>query len=114
MKRIAVALALVLAIGGLALSAETTVLKVKVQTANIRTQPDLNAAVIKQVKMGTLFESSQTAGDWYEISVTNDLGVTLTAYVHANVVDVISGPGLAVQPEAQPVVRPAPAPARTP
>ena len=92
MKRIAVALALVLAIGGLALSAETTVLKVKVQTANIRTQPDLNAAVIKQVKMGTLFESSQTAGDWYEISVTNDLGVTLTAYVHANVVDVISGP----------------------
>jgi hypothetical protein len=63
MKRITVALALVLAIGGLALSAETTVLKVKVQTANIRTQPDINAAVIKQVKMGTLLESSQTAGD---------------------------------------------------
>lgn len=114
MKRIAVALALVLAIGGLALSAETTVLKVKVQTANIRTQPDINAAVIKQVKMGTLLESSQTAGDWYEISVTNDLGVTLTAYIHANVVEVVSGPGGAVPPEAQPVVRPAPAPARTP
>lgn len=111
MKRIAVILVLALAIGGLALSAETTVLKVKVQSANIRTQPDINAAVVKQAKMGTLLESEQMVGDWYEVSVTNDLGVTLTAYIHANVVDVVSG-GAAVQPEAQPVVRTTP-PART-
>jgi len=105
MKRIAVILVLALAIGGLALSAETTVLKVKVQTANIRVQPDINAAVVKQAKMGTLLESEQMVDDWYEVSVTNDLGVTLTAYIHANVVDVVSG-GAEVQPEAQPVVRP--------
>jgi opacity protein-like surface antigen len=106
MKRIAVILVMVLVIGGLALAAETTVLKVKVQSANIRTQPDINAAVVKQVKMGTLLESEQMVGDWYEVSVTNDLGVTLTAYIHANVVDVVSGAAEA-QPEAQPVVVPA-------
>ena len=106
MKRIAVILVMVLMIGGLALAAETTVLKVKVQSANIRTQPDINAAVVKQVKMGTLLESEQMVGDWYEVSVTNDLGVTLIAYIHANVVDVVSG-AAEVQPEARPVVRPA-------
>jgi len=110
MKRIAFVLILVLAIGGLALSTETTVLKVKVQTANIRTQPDINAAVVKQVKMGMLLESEQMVGDWYEVSVTNDLGVTLSAYIHANVVDVVSGGAAEVQPETQPVVR---TPART-
>ncbi|MCX6566267.1 MAG: SH3 domain-containing protein [Candidatus Aminicenantes bacterium] len=106
MKRIAVILVMVLVIGRLALATETTVLKVKVQSANIRTQPDINAAVVKQVKMGTLLESEQMVGDWYEVSVTNDLGVSLTAYIHANVVDVVSGAAEA-QPEAQPVVRPA-------
>ncbi|MBN1938148.1 MAG: outer membrane beta-barrel protein, partial [Candidatus Aminicenantes bacterium] len=89
------------------LSAQTTVLKVKVQTANVRSQPDTGAAVIKQVKLGTLLESKQKVGDWYEISVTNELGVSLTAYINVNVVDVVTGAAPAPVPEeVRPVTPP--------
>lgn len=99
MKRIALVLAAVLVFGGMVVSAQSTVLKVKVQTANVRSQPDTGAAVIKQVKLGTLLESKQKVGDWYEISVTNELGVSLTAYVHINVVDVVTGAAAVPNPE---------------
>jgi opacity protein-like surface antigen len=103
MKRIALVLVLALVLGGLALSAQTFVLKVKVQSANVRTEPDTNSAVVKQVKLGTLLEAKQKAGDWFEITVTNDLGVNLTAYIHSNVVDVVSGGGEVGREEAPPV-----------
>ena len=41
---------------------DLTVLKVKVQSANVRSEPDMNAAVVKQVKLGTLLESRQNVG----------------------------------------------------
>jgi opacity protein-like surface antigen len=115
MKRIALVLVLALVLGGLTLSAQTTVLRVKVQSANVRTEPDTNSAVVKQVKLGTLLEAKQKAGDWYEITVTNDLGVNLTAYIHANVVDVMSGGAAVGREETQPVraAEPVRQPART-
>jgi hypothetical protein len=70
---------------------ETYVLKIKAQTANVRSEPDGNSTVIKQVKLGTLFESRQKIGDWFEITVMNDKGEPVSGYVNANVVDVISG-----------------------
>jgi hypothetical protein len=103
MKRIALVLVLALVLGGLTLSAQTIVLKVKVTLANVRTEPDTNSAAVKQVKLGTLLEAKQKAGDWYEITVTNDLGVNLTAYIHSNVVDVVGGGGAVGREEAQPV-----------
>jgi len=103
MKRIALVLILALVLGGLTLSAQSIVLKVKVQAANVRTEPDTNSAVVKQVKLGTLLEAKQKAGDWYEVTVTNDLGVNLTAYIHANVVDVVSGGAAVGREETQPV-----------
>jgi len=113
MKRFALVLIVSLVIGGLALSAQTIVLRVKVQSANVRTEPDTNAAVVKQVKLGTLLEAKQKSGDWFEITVTNDLGVNLTAYIHVNVVDVVSGdPQGAAREELQPVRKPEPV--RTP
>ena len=106
MKRIALVLVAMLVFGGMILSAQTTVLKVKVQTANVRSQPDTGAAVIKQVKLGTLLESKQKVGDWYEISVTNELGVSLTAYIHVNVVDVVTGGAVPTPEETRPVAPP--------
>lgn len=107
MKRIALVLVAVLVFGGMVVSAQSTVLKVKVQTANVRSQPDTGAAVIKQVKLGTLLESKQKVGDWYEISVTNELGVSLTAYIHINVVDVVTGAAAVPNPEeTRPVAPP--------
>jgi len=108
MKRIALVLVAMCVFGGMILSAQTTVLKVKVNVANVRSQPDTGAAVIKQVKLGTLLESKQKVGDWYEVSVTNELGVSLTAYIHVNVVDVVSG-GVAPTPEETKPVTPPPA-----
>jgi len=70
---------------------EVFVLKVKVQQANVRSEPDANAPVIKQIKAGTLLESTQKLENWYEISITDEEGKTITGYIHASVVDVVSG-----------------------
>ncbi len=66
------------------------VLRVKVQTANVRSEPDANSPVIKQLKGGTLLESSQKLENWYEITITDSQGQILSGYIHANVVEVVS------------------------
>ncbi|MHB8055108.1 MAG: SH3 domain-containing protein [Candidatus Aminicenantales bacterium] len=111
MKRIAAVLVMALLVGGLAVAAETTVLKVKVASANVRSEPDINAAVVRQLAAGTLLEAEQMVGDWWEIQVTDKSGANVTAYIHANVVDVVSGGAEPTPEETQPV-RQAP-PART-
>lgn len=92
MKKIAIAV-LVLAVISLAGYAgqNTTVLKVKVQTANIRAQADTAGAVIKQVSLGTLLESRAKVGDWYEVTITTDAGGQVVGFISATVVDVVSG-----------------------
>jgi len=86
------------------------VLKVKVQTANIRAEADTSGAVIKQVSLGTLLEARQKIGDWYEITITNETGAKITAYVSATVVDVLSG--APAQPAAPAAAAPVAAPAQ--
>lgn len=110
MKRSAVVLLLALLFGGLALAGNAaTVLKVKVPTANVRSEPDINAAVVRQLAAGTLLEAEQMVGDWWEIQVADKSGETVTAYIHANVVDVVSGGDEPTPEETQPVRRPQPA-----
>ena len=46
-----------LVLGGTLLAKESTVLKVKVQTANVRSEPDASAPIIAKVSGGTLLES---------------------------------------------------------
>jgi hypothetical protein len=70
---------------------ETIIIKIKVQLANVRSEPDLNAPVIKQLKSGTLPESSQKIGDWFEITVQNDQGKAVFGYVSQSVIDIVSG-----------------------
>src|SRR4030042_2511861 len=70
---------------------ETYVLKVKVQVANVRSEPDLNAQVIGQVKMGELFEAMNRIDSFFEISIMDNKGNAVTGYVHSGVVDVITG-----------------------
>lgn len=92
MKKIAIAV-LILAVISLAGYAgqNPTVLKVKVQTANIRAQADTAGAVIKQVGLGTLLESRAKVGDWYEVAITTDAGGQVVGFISATVVDVLSG-----------------------
>ncbi len=70
---------------------DTYVLKVKVQVANVRSEPDLNAPVIGQVKMGELFEATNRIESFFEITITDKAGNTVTGYIHSGVVNVISG-----------------------
>lgn len=92
MKKIAIAALVVLAMSLAAYAVQTpTVLKVKVQTANVRAEADTAGAVIKQVKLGTLLESRAKVGDWFEITITTDAGNQAVGFISATVVDVVSG-----------------------
>jgi hypothetical protein len=98
--------ALVLSLS-LVLAFQTTILKVKVQTANVRSEPDMNAAVVKTLLFGTILESSMKIGEWYEIIVDDESGNKISAYINVNVVNVIGGDAKPVQaPQQQPAVAP--------
>jgi hypothetical protein len=108
MKKIAIAALILLVVSLAANAGQTpTVLKVKVQTANVRAQADTTGAVIKLVSLGTLLEARAKVGDWYEITITTDAGTPGIGFISATVVDVIGG-GQAPAPvrEAAPVPPP--------
>jgi hypothetical protein len=86
-------------------AAQSYVLKVKVMTANVRSEPDASSSVIKQLPQGTLLESRQKIGDWYEISITDDTGKSLSGFINNSVVDVVGGEKKEIAPPV-PVVQP--------
>jgi hypothetical protein len=110
MKRLRV-FGFLLLVAGVALVAAQSkiVLKVKVQKANVRSEMNMTAPVIREVAQGTLLEANQKTGEWYEVTVTNDLGVSLTGYIHLNTVDEVGA-----QPTPPPVVKPKPKPTPPP
>jgi hypothetical protein len=75
--------------GGFLLARENTILKVKVQTANVRSDPDATAPVIAKVTAGTLLESSGRDGAWFEVTVDNSAGKEVSGYIHNSVVEVL-------------------------
>jgi hypothetical protein len=81
------------------LFSQNYILKVKVQTANVRMEPDFNSTVIKTLPMGALLESGNKLGDWYEISVQNEAGEAQSGYIHYMVVDVVAGEDSRIQVE---------------
>ena len=86
---------------------ETPMLRVKVQVANVRAEPDMNSAIVKQVNLGTQLEFRQKIGDWFEIMVTDDKGTVISGYINNSVVDVVSTGGAkpaAGAPQQVPVV----------
>ena len=90
MKRnIIMALLFILVLGGALLARENTILKVKVQTANVRSEPDASAPIVARVAVGTLLEVAGTAGAWYEVTVNDRSGKAVTGYIRDTVVEVI-------------------------
>jgi len=51
-----------------------TVLKVRVQTANVRESPETGSPILAQVKLDALLESLGESGDWYIIKAPADAG----------------------------------------
>jgi hypothetical protein len=70
---------------------ENTILKVRVQTAHVRSEPDAASEVIARLSSGTLLESAGRDGAWYEVTVNDQSGKAVTGYIHNSVVDVIAG-----------------------
>jgi hypothetical protein len=82
-------LSLVLILGGALLAKENMVLKVKVQTANVRSDADATAPIIAKVTAGTLLEAAGRDGAWFEVTVTNPSGKEVNGYIHNSVVEVL-------------------------
>jgi hypothetical protein len=119
MKKVALVVFSLLVLSlGLLFAQEAIILKVKVQTANVRSEADPMSPVVKQLKLGTLIESRRKVGDWYEVKTSDERGTEIVGFLHSNTVDVISGkveaggeqagverPGRKPAPEESPVIR---------
>jgi len=86
----------------------SVILKVKVQTANVRSEPDMSSGAVAQVKFGTLLESSNKVGDFYEVSIIDQDGRTIYGFIHASVVEVLGGEEEKVTKEEKKVIEPEP------
>ncbi len=81
-------------------------LKVKVQMANVRQEPDPNSSIVTQVAKGTELVAVAQTGNWYEISVLDKSGKTISAYIHVNTVEVSGGEKKTAEPEKREEARP--------
>ena len=112
MKRALLVIAL-LAIAPVLLSAANGAdlkVRVAVQTANIRSGPEMTASVVQTAKVGSVFPVIRKSGDWYLIQ----LETGGQAYIHATVVEEVTEPEAApVKPAEKPPAKPA-QPASTP
>ena len=109
MKKMLIAVMILGAVFSGLYAQEIYILKIKVQLANVRSEPDMSAPVIKQLRSGTLLEASQKLGDWFEITVQNDQGKAVFGYISQSVVDIVSGgkpgePAAKVPQRKEPVV----------
>lgn len=95
------------------IAGQSVILKVKVQTANVRSEPDLSSGAVAQVKLGTLLESANKVGSFYEVSVIDKDGKTVYGFIHESIVDVVGG-GKEVPKEVERAVEPEPRAAARP
>jgi len=90
MKRNTVlALICFLVLGGVLLARGNMIIKVKVQTANVRSAPEASAPIIARAAAGTLLEVAGKEGAWYEVNVSDQSGKEVTGYIRDSVVDVV-------------------------
>lgn len=89
-KNILFILLVVLAFSGALLAKGETILKVRVKSANVRSEPHLTAPVVAKVAAGTLLEAFDQEGAWYKVTVKNQAGNDVGGYINKNVVDVIN------------------------
>jgi hypothetical protein len=85
----------------LAVIAEAAVIKVKVQSANVRQKPDVTSTVLSRVSMGAMFEASKKVGNFYEISITDNSGNLVTGYISSDVVEEVGAGAAAPTAPAQ-------------
>ena len=68
------------------------IIRVVVENANVRLEPNIQSEIIKKAPIGSVFDVENKKGEWYEIKFLSKIGSTLIGYIHEMFVDVISGP----------------------
>ncbi len=90
--------------------AQNEVIRVKEDMASAYLKPDSSSRIVRQFPMGAMLESKQKIGEWFEISFKDDSGFTISAYIPASAVEIISGESVPPPPSPQqlePVAAPA-------
>jgi uncharacterized protein YgiM (DUF1202 family) len=72
---------------------EIMVIKVKVQMANVRTEPDAASALVARVPAGTLLGVTSHAGNWYEVNMNDQSGKAVSGFIRDTVVSVVGADG---------------------
>jgi opacity protein-like surface antigen len=98
MKKTPILVCTIILLLAAAVVAEAAVIRVKVQTANVRQKADINSPILSRVSMGTTFEAKKKVGNFYEISIKDNAGNFVTAYISADVVEEVSTGARSVQP----------------
>lgn len=80
-------------------------IRVIVQNASVRLQPNIESEVILSPPVGSTFEVEQKIGDWYEIKFSSEIGVLITGYINTKFVEVI---GAAPPPKKEVIQQPEP------
>ena len=70
---------------------EIMTVKVKVQMANVRSEPDAAAELVARVPEGTLLGVTSHAGNWYEVNMNDQSGKAIAGFIRDTVVDVVGG-----------------------
>jgi len=88
--------------------AEKQKIRVVVENASIRLQPNMESEVIENPPVGSVFESQKRIGEWYEIRFSSRVGVMITGYIHEMLVELDKGTPQPRREVAQPPPPPPP------
>jgi opacity protein-like surface antigen len=67
--------------------AEKQKIRVVVENASIRMQPNMESEVIENPPVGSVFEVERKIGEWYEVRYQSKVGVRITGYIHEMLVE---------------------------
>jgi len=68
--------------------AEKQKIRVVVENATIRLQPNVESEVIENPPLGSVFEVEKKIGEWFEIRYSSKVGVMIIGYIHEMLVEV--------------------------
>jgi len=61
-------------------------IRVVTEQANIRLEPDIGSAIIRQVPQGTLLDSNGKEDEWYVVNVQTEDGKIISGFIHESLV----------------------------
>jgi opacity protein-like surface antigen len=97
-------LVLILIVNPLFVSASDVKVRVAVEEADIRLNPDMTGTVITTVPLGAVLDVRNKKGDWFEVNLPpDDRGFVRQGFIHSSLVEVISDKPQEKEPEPKPV-----------